>query len=183
MTCKSRLHQLEQKLRDAPGIGIPHTECSVCMDAPVDTVVLPCGHICLCSACCASLSRTANANAVPLKCPLCRINADRTQRIYLPVHQPPPTRVPSDILAHSPLVTGASRMTLSSQPRRGLLAPVSANARVSPSRATPAVRHAWPPPQFLLSPRPTPVDSLLSKTLPASFAPRYDDVVAVGNAS
>jgi hypothetical protein len=47
----------------APAPGADETLCVVCLDAPKDHIVLPCGHMCACGAC-AQLLRD--------RCPVCR---------------------------------------------------------------------------------------------------------------
>lgn len=54
---------------DAAGEG--ESECCVCIDKPIDTVLEPCGHVALCSGCAARLS--------PRRCPLCRVPIERTR--------------------------------------------------------------------------------------------------------
>ena len=53
-----------------PSSGAPR--CAVCLDRPVEHLLLPCRHACLCAGC-----RTVAA------CPLCRRGVDSIERIYL----------------------------------------------------------------------------------------------------
>ena len=47
--------------------------CVVCMDGPLEMVIHPCGHVCVCRAC-----------AEPLdKCPLCRVTITKKERVYV----------------------------------------------------------------------------------------------------
>jgi len=168
MTLKAKLALAEAKLRDqrAGCPGIPHTECVLCMDAAVDTVLLPCGHICMCNKCAESLRRGFAPNAV--NCPLCRVRVDRAQRIFLPVHQPPPRFAPRhDISAGQSL--GASRVTFSS---RKLPPVMEAKAEGHARGERSPVSIAWAP----LEPQGDDGSALFSKTLPASFEwpVRYD---------
>jgi len=52
-------------------------ECVVCMEELRDTVLVPCGHIALCSGC----ARTIAASRRPL-CPICNRNVDDLCRVY-----------------------------------------------------------------------------------------------------
>ena len=49
-------------------------QCRVCMDAHIDTVFCPCGHVTCCTQCAQKLSN----------CPLCRASVDSIQTVYLP---------------------------------------------------------------------------------------------------
>eukprot|EP00961_Rhodomonas_salina_P247698 3346387-Rhodomonas_salina.1 len=50
--------------------------CSVCMVNPIEMVLMPCFHACLCSACSVALQ------AGP--CPICRSRTQSSRRIYFP---------------------------------------------------------------------------------------------------
>ena len=43
-----------------------NTECLVCLDNKKDTVIMPCGHLCVCSECGPSLVKNKHT------CPICR---------------------------------------------------------------------------------------------------------------
>ncbi|CAG4939835.1 unnamed protein product [Colias eurytheme] len=49
--------------------------CRACMDAPIDTLFLPCRHVACCGACAARCER----------CPLCRGEIEKLMHIFLPV--------------------------------------------------------------------------------------------------
>jgi Ubiquitin family/Zinc finger, C3HC4 type (RING finger) len=48
--------------------------CVVCCERAADHVVVPCGHLCLCSVC---------ESGVITSCPICRSNFQRKQRVYV----------------------------------------------------------------------------------------------------
>ena len=114
---KARVASVERDLHEAAfeaaQQGIPRTECVVCMAACVSTVLLPCGHLCLCMGCATSMQAAANSNAKdakPVTCPLCRLPAERMQRVFLPVDEPklsPPRPPPMEELPDSPVSAGA----------------------------------------------------------------------------
>ena len=47
--------------------------CKVCMDREIDTVFIPCGHLCTCAVC-------YEINALT-ECPLCRRGIQRAQHV------------------------------------------------------------------------------------------------------
>mmetsp|Transcript_27411 Transcript_27411/g.69929 ORF Transcript_27411/g.69929 Transcript_27411/m.69929 type:complete len:139 (+) Transcript_27411:286-702(+) len=47
-------------------------ECIVCLDAPRDHVLVPCGHACVCDECCRAIGL----------CPICRAPVERAVRLY-----------------------------------------------------------------------------------------------------
>jgi len=53
--------------------GKKFSECALCLDAPVQAVLIPCGHACCCRKCCRRLRR----------CPICRVVIERRQKLYL----------------------------------------------------------------------------------------------------
>ena len=70
----ARRRQVQAEL----GSGTPQpdaeeTMCVVCMDAPKDHIVLPCGHMCACGAC-AQLLRD--------RCPVCRGPIDHITQVF-----------------------------------------------------------------------------------------------------
>ena len=60
----------------AGGGGPTEGECKVCFEGVIDTVILPCGHRCVCRACCKNLT---GENAF---CPICRTKIIKVVRTY-----------------------------------------------------------------------------------------------------
>lgn len=51
------------------------SECTICMDAPVDTVFVPCGHMAVCHAC--------SKKFLKKPCPMCRKRIKIAQRVFV----------------------------------------------------------------------------------------------------
>ena len=49
--CAAAERDLQEAVYEREQQGVPRTECVVCMAACVSTVLLPCGHLCLCQEC------------------------------------------------------------------------------------------------------------------------------------
>jgi len=62
---------------ESVGSSREEIECVVCMEELRDTVLVPCGHIALCSGC----ARTIAASRRPV-CPICNRNVDDVCRVY-----------------------------------------------------------------------------------------------------
>ena len=52
--------------------------CVVCFEAPMDHIIIPCGHQCVCGACAEALKREAHP-----ACPLCREPISVTAKVFL----------------------------------------------------------------------------------------------------
>ena len=59
--------------------SVSGSECVVCMSSQINTVILPCGHACMCHECAGELMRDGDAC-----CPLCRAKMTFVSRIFLP---------------------------------------------------------------------------------------------------
>jgi hypothetical protein len=79
-----QLQQLQAQLGVvAPAAPSPQMEaegalCVVCMDAPKQHIIFPCGHQCVCEACAQQLTQ-----ATAPTCPVCRALIQATTRVYL----------------------------------------------------------------------------------------------------
>jgi hypothetical protein len=75
-----RMQQVQAQLGVAPPAA-PQLEeealCVVCMDAPKQHVIVPCGHQCVCEACAQQLTQTTSPS-----CPVCRAPIQETTRVY-----------------------------------------------------------------------------------------------------
>lgn len=56
--------------------------CTVCLTQPIDMVIMPCFHACLCKQCAGTLSNLGPANLS--QCPICRGHVMSTHVIYFP---------------------------------------------------------------------------------------------------
>jgi hypothetical protein len=56
--------------------------CTVCLTQPIDMVIMPCFHACLCKQCAGALSLQGTANLS--QCPICRGHVMSTHVIYFP---------------------------------------------------------------------------------------------------
>ena len=75
-----RLQQMDAQLGVAPPAAPAVEEevlCVVCMDAPKQHIILPCGHQCVCEACAQQLTQTTSPS-----CPVCRAPIRETTRVY-----------------------------------------------------------------------------------------------------
>jgi hypothetical protein len=66
---------------DEEGEAAGGRDCLACMDRPVATALMPCGHACLCRPCAARVSSSRLSSE--RRCPLCRSPITRTVRIYI----------------------------------------------------------------------------------------------------
>lgn len=60
MKCKFKLYNFREE-----------KECAICLTERVDTMIIPCKHMCLCKACCSDLRFRTQ------KCPICRRTIER----------------------------------------------------------------------------------------------------------
>ena len=52
--------------------------CVVCMETTADTVLVPCGHLCMCERCAFEVYERTG------RCPFCREEIEQTMRVYVP---------------------------------------------------------------------------------------------------
>ncbi|CAF1043561.1 unnamed protein product [Didymodactylos carnosus] len=62
---------------ETKSIRLPQ-DCVVCLDRLIDTVLIPCGHLCLCFQCATAMHDKGNKT-----CPICRTTSTLCNRIYL----------------------------------------------------------------------------------------------------
>ena len=48
--------------------------CVICMDAPLEMVLVPCGHMCVCESCSRQI----------ISCPMCRKTVDNAVKVFFP---------------------------------------------------------------------------------------------------
>jgi len=78
-----RMQQAQAQLGVPPAAPAPHPDdaedqCVLCLDAPKDHIIIPCGHQCVCEACAEKLKKARN----PL-CPFCRAPINATHKVFV----------------------------------------------------------------------------------------------------
>jgi uncharacterized coiled-coil protein SlyX len=78
-----RLQQMQAQLGVPPAAPAPHADaeetlCVLCMDAPKDHMIAPCGHQCVCEACAEKLKKAERA-----LCPFCRAPITATFKVFV----------------------------------------------------------------------------------------------------
>uniref|UniRef100_A0A2A4J173 RING-type domain-containing protein n=1 Tax=Heliothis virescens TaxID=7102 RepID=A0A2A4J173_HELVI len=68
----------EPRSRSSSGGCAEALACRVCMDAPIDSLFLPCRHVVCCGTCAPRCNR----------CPLCRAEIEKLMHIFLPCDYP-----------------------------------------------------------------------------------------------
>jgi len=63
---------IREDVEDLPEVSMP--TCKICFEKPINTVIIPCGHLCSCSSCVPSIKSNL--------CPICRQNIKEIIRIY-----------------------------------------------------------------------------------------------------
>ena len=74
--------KLRDELRRGASKKDSTNKCSVCLGNPVEVVLQPCGHVCLCLDCVVQLS-SPSANATDKRCPICRTKITSHHKIFL----------------------------------------------------------------------------------------------------
>jgi hypothetical protein len=77
-----RMQKAQAQLGVSPTAHAPHpdaeeTMCVVCLDAPKDHIIVPCGHQCVCARCAEQLTKTRT----PM-CPVCRGPIRETMKVF-----------------------------------------------------------------------------------------------------
>lgn len=57
---------------------IPSSTCVVCLNNPIEMIILPCYHYCLCSSCSGLMEQSASS----ILCPLCQCTVEKIERVY-----------------------------------------------------------------------------------------------------
>jgi hypothetical protein len=75
-----RTKQRHSELGSGSGTPQPdeQSECVMCLDAPKDHIITPCGHQCVCGACAEKLKRVRNP-----ACPICREPINATFKVFV----------------------------------------------------------------------------------------------------
>ena len=68
---------------------VGNSECTVCMQSPINAIFLPCAHACACCACVDTMIRKGST-----RCPMCRESIESVSRIYLPSCESTAQRTP-----------------------------------------------------------------------------------------
>ncbi|EGD78295.1 hypothetical protein PTSG_09361 [Salpingoeca rosetta] len=71
--------QQEQAARDSDEANESPTNCNVCLDNACDTVIVPCGHMCMCSMC---ADRLLDLPRSQHRCPVCRTHVDNIIPVF-----------------------------------------------------------------------------------------------------
>jgi hypothetical protein len=77
-----RLQEAQARLGVPPAAPAPHPEealCVLCLDAPKDHIIIPCGHQCVCGPCAEKLKRVKRNPA----CPICREPINATFKVFV----------------------------------------------------------------------------------------------------
>ena len=164
---KNRLRTAEEELKHAEVLkqqsegSLPKTECIVCLNAQVSTVLIPCGHLCLCVACGELLQKSKPEST---NCPLCREPVKQMHRVFLPIDElATPTPRTQQAEQTAVIAAAAARADGEAGRRDATAAGVSASAAaaaaaVPPVPAASASARAGAAPEALpaqATPRPT----------------------------
>lgn len=74
----------QQQEQPGPAAGPAAEPCCICMASPKDTILLPCGHVCVCSTC-AALLEAQGIDGEPegvYICPVCRTRVTSRHRLF-----------------------------------------------------------------------------------------------------
>ena len=79
------LLRLKRKKAKESGRAADDQMCSVCLTNPLEMLLKPCGHICLCHQCLTLLLNNSygQPSSSQPKCPICREDVIDSERVYL----------------------------------------------------------------------------------------------------
>jgi len=60
----------------------PDKVCIVCTHRRRHTIIVPCGHLIMCTVCSKKIVTTANTQDVHATCPICKTNIEKIQKIF-----------------------------------------------------------------------------------------------------
>jgi hypothetical protein len=78
------MQQVQARLGVPAAAPAPHSDaeealCVLCLDAPKDHIIIPCGHQCVCGPCAEKLKRVKRNPA----CPICREPINATFKVFV----------------------------------------------------------------------------------------------------
>ena len=75
---KREMEEMMEKASGSSQATQGQESCVICMSNPIGTVVIPCGHVCMCLLC------SEEVHKINYKCPLCRNDIVQIRKVYFP---------------------------------------------------------------------------------------------------